>query len=158
MLNFKQKNILANDGNWKNLVLAHLVRIASLVTFEKPSEIDFGSAHEAIVATGQLDKAQKDAHQKRAVRAMAIMNAPRQFVETAALNMACNVVEELHRRGLTDQANLVLSILIKIVDNNAVSDQEWAVLEQVIYSVMDHAFSAVSGFNAHAFVPTVVAE
>jgi len=153
MLTFQQKNKLATNGDWRNLIMAHLMRVASLATFERPADIEFGSAHADIVATGQLAKAQRRAHELRHTRAISIMNSPRQFVETAALNMACNVVEELARRGKVDEAGAVTAICSKIAAGEEVASQEWAILEQVVYAVMDHAFSAVSGFNAHAWTP-----
>ena len=158
MLTFRQKHLLANDGEFKNLMLMSLMRIAAAVTFEDPAEIDFGSAQDRIEATGHLAAAQKEAHAARIGRARRIVDNPRSIIEVAAVSMAANLIEELTRRGLAQEAGAAEAICAKIAAGDDVSEGEWDMLEAIVTAVAAHAFTAMAGFNANAWTPPVEPE
>ena len=154
-MNFKQKHLLATDGEFKNLILMCLMRIAASITFEDPAEIDFGSAQQRIVDTGHLETAQREAYTARVGRARRILDNPRGVVELAAISMAANLVEELARRGMTNEAAAAEAICAKIAAGDDVSQGEWDMLEAIVTAVASHAFTAMAGFNANAWQPPV---
>ena len=156
-MNFKQKHLLATNGEFKNLILMCLMRIAASITFEDPTEIDFGSAQQRIEATGHLATAQREAYTARVGRARRILDNPRGVVELAAISMAANLVEELTRREMTNEAAAAEAICVKIAAGDDVSQAEWDMLEAIVTAVASHAFTAMAGFNANAWQPPVEA-
>ena len=152
-MNFRQKHLLATSGEFKNLILMCLMRIAASATFEDPADIEFGSAQQRIVDTGHLATAQQEAYTARVGRARRILDNPRGVVELAAISMAANLVEELTRRGLTNEAAAAEAICAKIAAGDDVSQEEWDMLEAIVTAVASHAFTAMAGFNANAWQP-----
>jgi hypothetical protein len=152
-MNFRQKHLLASSGEFKNLMLMALMRIGANITFEDPADIDFGSAQQRIVDTGRLADAQREAHAARKARAQRVIDNPRGVVETAAMAMAANLVEELQRRGLAQEAAFADAVAIKIGAGEEVSAEEWGGFEQIVTAVAEHAFTAMAGFNANAWTP-----
>lgn len=148
-MNSLQKQRVSVSGEFINLCKFTSLSVATQVIFENPFEINFGSAHQRIVDTGNLQIAQLEAHTKRVAFARQIINSPQSMAQNAAIILSGTLVEELTRRGL--DATPIKNLLIGIANGSFPTGDSLIALESVILGVIEHSFSALSGFNANSW-------
>jgi hypothetical protein len=150
-MNTIERMKLAQTAEFSRSVQAIIVGIATGITYEDPMTLNFGTAHERIVATGRLLEAQLEAHKLRHSFSLQILTASDNMAPQFARGTAVILVDELARRGMVPQSELAEALCQKILSGEPLTATEQGQLDGLLYAVISHGFTSLSRFNAHAW-------
>lgn len=150
-MNTIERMKLAQTAEFSRSVQAIIIGIATGITYESPTDINFGTAHQRIVETGRLLEAQLEAHRLRHSFSSQILTAADNMAPQFARGTAVILVDELTRRGLTTQATIAEALCQKILSGESLTAEEQTTFDGLLYAVISHGFTSLARFNAHAW-------